>query len=330
MNVTEVKKSSNHENVEYISNVKLQDKKSVYTQAQFYRIKSNKKSKLSLKIGRYKKTNFYNHNIDTKIPETEKPKSELTLDNDELNELVDYINANYYPLANNENKYLSINDESLNQLVKDNPESIKKIINIAITNEFDLRDVNKIIELSDRKKAIEQFRENFQQNATENVWQKWFEENSWVLGTDFVRTSADRRINVNNISDFIVENIDGFVDVIEIKRPSESMIFFENKEDHGNLIQSRELTKALTQLSNYLVELEKKSNDIDTTKRIGKILKPRGILIFGNSRTWTDKEFSAFRILNSSLSNITVYTYNMILHRAIKMNEYLSVDKNEK
>ncbi|MEG3036845.1 MAG: hypothetical protein RR832_04740 [Bacilli bacterium] len=33
------------------------------------------------------------------------------------------------------------------------------------------------------------------------------------------------------------------------------------------------------------------------------------------------KEFKAFRLINSSLTNITIYTYNMIYDRAKKMNE---------
>ena len=161
----------------------------------------------------------------------------------------------------------------------------------------------------------------------ENIWQKWFEKNNWVLGTDFVKISDDRRIDVKNIADFIVENIDGFVDVIEIKKAGESKKFFEDKEDHDNLVPSSSLTKAITQLSNYLSILEQKANNYDTTTRIGKILKPRGILIYGNSKNWTQKEYNAFRLLNDSLTNITIYTYDMVYKRACKMNDYLSNSK---
>lgn len=329
--ITEVKQSKTKENVEYINPKELKDKKQVYSQAHFTRIKTgDNEYKLTLKIGRYKKMKFLNLDMKTDNPESNNPKSELTLDNDELNSLVEYINDNYYPLSNNESKYLSLDNETISTLVKESPKSITKLISVAIENDLDLSDINKIIEISDRKKALCQFAENYKNDVEEKVWQKWFEDNNWVLGTDFVRISDDRRIDIKNISDFIAENLDGFIDVIEIKKAGESKQFFEKREDHENLVPSLDLVKALTQLTNYITSLEKKSNDIDVTNRLGKILKPRGILIYGNSKNWKDKEYEAYRLLNSSLNNITVYTYNMVYKRAIKMNEYLSsMDKKE-
>lgn len=328
MELTEVKKAKNNDNIEHIDPFELKDKKQVYSQAHFVRIKTNDDNyKLSLKIGRYKKTEWYNQYKKTGKLETENPKSELTLDNDELNNLVMYINQNYYPLSNNEDKYLSLTDEAMTTLIKDNPKSISKLVEVAIKNNLDLSDINKLLEISNRNKALEEFIDNYKKDVNENIWQKWFEKNNWVLGTDFVKISDDRRIDVKNIADFIVENIDGFVDVIEIKKAGESKKFFEDKEDHDNLVPSSSLTKAITQLSNYLSILEQKANNYDTTTRIGKILKPRGILIYGNSKNWTQKEYNAFRLLNDSLTNITIYTYDMVYKRACKMNDYLSNSK---
>ena len=325
MNITEVKQSKTNDNIEYIEPIELEDKKTVYSQAHFTRIATSDNSKkLSLKIGRYKKSAWYDKFIKTGILEVKEPKSELTLNDVELSNLVKYINQNFYPLQKDKNKYISLEDINMSELVKEKPENISKLIEVALSENIDLSDVNKLIEISDRKKAIREFSENYKEDATEKVWQQWFQKNSWVFGSDFVNVSDDRRIDVKNIADFIVENIDGFVDVIEIKRPGDSAKFFENNRDHGNLIPSSDLTKAITQLSNYLSTLEKKVNDIDTTKRIGKILKPRGILIFGNSKDWTDDEFAAFRLLNFSLVNINIFTYNMVYQRAIRMNEYLS------
>ena len=328
MGITEVKQSKNKDNIEYINPVQLKDKKQVYSQAHFVRIKTGENDyKLTLKIGRYKKTEFLGINIKTENPEIEIPKSELTLDNEELNSLVDYINNNYYPLSKNENKYLSLDDDALSSLIKENPKSISKLITVAIENDLDMSDINKLIEISDRKKALKEFWENYKNDVNESIWQNWFEKNNWVLGTDFVRISDDRRIDVKNISDFIAENLDGFIDVIEIKKAGESKKFFEAHEDHENLIPSLNLTKAITQLLNYISTLEKKANDIDTTNRLGRILKPRGILIYGNSQNWTEKEYQAYRLLNSSLTNITIYTYDMVYKRARKMNEYLTNEK---
>lgn len=324
MGVTQVKQSKNNNEVEYINPKELKDKVTVYSKALFLRIDTGEDKKLSLKIGRYKKTKFLGNYIKADELESDIPKSELTLDPEELENLVSYINENYYPLSNNETNYLSLDENTMSKLIKDDPQGVSKLIQTAINLDMDLSDINKIVEIKNRQKALEEFVENYKNNALESVWQKWFENNNWIFGSSFVKMNADRRIDVENISDFIMENIDGFVDVIEIKRPSTSKNFFETNLDHGNLVPSQELTKAITQLSNYLIALEKKSNDMDTFKRLGKILRPRGILIFGNSHKWEEKEYEAYRILNSTLNNITIYTYNMVLQRARKMNEYLS------
>lgn len=330
MNLTEVKQSKSNDNIEYIKPIILEDKKTVYTQAHLYRIQTGDKSKeLSLKVGRYKKVKMGSIWLNWDEIETSNPKSELTLNNAELEELVQYINQHYYPLKKDENKYISLDDVNMSELVKDKPENISKLIEIAISEELDLSDVNKLIEISDRKKALDEFKQLYKDDATENLWQKWFQKNNWVFGSDFISVSQDRRIDVEHITDFIVKNLDGFVDVIEIKRPKESATFFESNKDHGNLIPSQSLTKAITQLVNYLAQLEKRANEIDTTERIGKILKPRGILIYGNSNNWKDEEYNAFRLLNDSLTNVSILTYNMVLNRAKKMNEYLSAEKSE-
>lgn len=75
---------------------------------------------MSLKIGRYKKTEWYETYLKTGVPEVKEPKSELTLDNEELDKLVNYINHHYYPLSNNENKYLTFDNETMSTLIKDN------------------------------------------------------------------------------------------------------------------------------------------------------------------------------------------------------------------
>ena len=94
MELTEVKQSKSNENIEHIEPAELKDKKQVYSQAHFVRIKTGEnESKLSLKIGRYKKTKWYESYLKTGVPEVKEPKSELTLDNEELDKLVEeYFN----------------------------------------------------------------------------------------------------------------------------------------------------------------------------------------------------------------------------------------------
>lgn len=54
----------------------------------------------------------------------------------------------------------------MSELVKEKPENISKLIEIAISEELDLSDVNKLIEIADRKKALEEFRQLYKDDAT--------------------------------------------------------------------------------------------------------------------------------------------------------------------
>jgi len=125
----------------------------------------------------------------------------------------------------------------------------------------------------------------------------------------------ERKIDTNHIADFLVQAFDGFVDIVEIKKPN--FPFWANSKDHNNLIPSTDLIKAITQCQNYLYEIEREVNDIKTYERLKtRIIKPRCLLIFGRSRDWSDEEREAYRILNSSYVNLTILTYDHLLERA--------------
>jgi hypothetical protein len=96
-----------------------------------------------------------------------------------------------------------------------------------------------------RVHAVKNFEVMLAQNLREPDWQKWFQSNSWVLGSQFVRILDERHIDVQRISDFLMEAYDGFLDVVEIKRPEGGMSFWSSTLDHGNYVPSTELTKAV-------------------------------------------------------------------------------------
>jgi len=158
-------------------------------------------------------------------------------------------------------------------------------------------------------------------NETEHSWQKWFTENCWVLGTEFVRIIDERAIDTKNISDFLMKAYDGFLDVVEIKRPEGGLKFWSDNTDHDNYIPHPDLVKAITQSVNYIYAIEQEANSLKFLERMGgiKTVKPRCTLIFGRSIDWNDEQTKAFRILNSSYHNLNIMTYDHILDRAKKI-----------
>ncbi len=274
---------------------------------------------IALKIGRYK---IVKGRYDFEIPEESQPKSELTLDNEEFHNLIQFIADNYEPFKMGIRQYIPLTDFSETNIehlkaVFDNPEK-QDLLEFIVENDIIHRDLVLGLENKQRIKAIEEFEEMLDDDLVESKWQKWFEDNPWVLGTEFVRVLDERDIDTEHISDFLMEAYDGFLDIVEIKRPEGNLKFWQDTQDHGNYIPSNDLTKAITQASKYIYEVEREANSVKFLDKVDhvKTVKPRCILIFGRSYDWNEKQNEAYRIQNSLYHNMTILTYDHVLERA--------------
>ena len=166
------------------------------------------------------------------------------------------------------------------------------------------------------QQAIKEFEDNLLLDKPESFWQDWFSKNKWVLGSEYLQIIDERHINVDNIADYLMEAFDGFVDIVEIKKPGIDKLWCDTL-DHGNYIPTSELTKAIIQCQNYIYEIERQSNSIDFLERVknNKVIKPRCLLVFGRSNLWNNEQRKAYRILNASLNQITILTYDHLLER---------------
>jgi len=249
--------------------------------------------------------------------------SDLQISNDVLIPLIDFIKENYSALLDPNKTFLSLDKP----FCKENAKEIKKlfsledrgeILSFIVNNKIIARDIELGLVQSTKEKAILEFENFLLIDEVEETWQKWFEKNTWVLGTEFVRVLDERHIDTKNISDFLVEAYDGFLDIVEIKRPGGSLDFWANSLDHGNYIPHINLIKAITQASIYIHEIEQEADSNKFLKRVDniKVIKPRCILIYGRSNKWNPEQFEAYRILNSSYHNLTILTYDHVLQRA--------------
>ena len=129
-------------------------------------------------------------------------------------------------------------------------------------------------------------------------------------------------IDTQHISDFLMQAYDGFLDIVEIKRPEGEINFWSQSLDHDNYVPSHHLTKAITQASRYIYEIEREANSIKFLERVDgvKTVKPRCVLVFGRSHNWNSKQVEAYRILNCGYHNITILTYDHVLQRARKIS----------
>jgi hypothetical protein len=209
-------------------------------------------------------------------------------------------------------------------LIATDPAGRSKITEIA--KNLGLIDVGDIDYVVRRKSAVTHFekllsseqafngyKEKLGVRKDEEVWQKFFEANPWILGSDFVEVLAERAIDEESKTDIPVRDYDGFVNIIELKLPGAIFWTAEN-------IPMADLTKAIMQCARYVTELERRMNDKKKTDALGAdILKPRITLIYGRSKDWTREQKEQFKILNSSFHDIAILSYDHVFERAKKI-----------
>ncbi len=302
----------------------LKDKKTVVTKAIFWKIPhKSQKEDIHLKLGRYKK---HKQIPNLEFPENADPKSELTLDNEEFVALITFLKDNYEPFRQGAKAFIPLD----RPFEKENAEQLKALFSLPerkglfdfiVKNRIIPGDLELALQHVRRVRAIRQFENMLESDLQEQRWEEWFQKNDWVLGSDFVRVLDERNIDTSNISDFLMEAYDGFLDIIEIKRPEGNLKFWGSTLDHGNYVPSQDLVKAVTQASRYIYELEREANSIKFLEKVGgvKTVKPRCILVFGRSNIWNQRQQEALRILNAGYHNLTVMTYDHVAQRAKRM-----------
>lgn len=300
-------------NTEYVAPVMLKSGPKAFSEAKLGKVIHNTPGvqDFTLKIGRYKRH--------PKRPEITEPKSELTLNNEEFCKLITYLETNYGPLKLGEGKYLEITQNEtlpiLKQIQKlnipDEEQALELIESGLLTD-----NLQTAINTIKRKKAIKEFEDNLLLDKSESFWQDWFSKNKWFLGSEYLQIIDERHINVDNIADYLMVSFDGFVDIVEIKKPGIDKLWCDTL-DHENYIPTSELTRAIIQCQNYIYEIERQSNSIDFLERVKnkKVIKPRCLLVFGRSNSWNNEQRKAYRILNASLNQITILTYDHLLER---------------
>ena len=288
---------------------------------------------ICLKLGRYKNTGSPPDTL-----EVLNPRSELTLDSEEFQNLLHFLRDNYEPFREGFDSFIPLggrfDQETIDALtaIVDSPAK-KDFLDFIANNEILANELMSALQSRTRIKAVEEFKSMLGKELDEDAWQKWFMRNDWVLGSEFVRVLEERAIDTANITDYLMQAYDGFLDIVEIKRPEGGMKFWADKPDHGNCVQSTHLTKAITQAITYISELEREANSVKFLERVGiKAIKPRCTLIFGRSEGWNDDQKEAYRILNATHKDLNILTYDHVLDRAkriVGMNEPIQYHNNK-
>ena len=264
---------------------------------------------VSLKIARYRKVNgtFY-----------EKQDKSITLSCGEIDKLIEYIQEYYAPLNTGMSEFISVDKDAAELFAKvrdlgiPDAEVVKKLHESGILTE----NLSVAITAAERNRAVSEFEQAISSGYPESYWQDWFSRNKWVLGSEYLNILPERDIDVTDIADYLMRAIDGFLDVVEIKRPD--LPFWTRPDSHGNLCPSSQLTAAITQCLNYLYKIELQSNSVEFMERVEdtKTVKPQCMLVYGRSVDWDDNELKSLRILIAAYHQLHIITYDQLLMRA--------------
>lgn len=144
---------------------------------------------VSLKIARYKKSGSIL---------SEKSDKSVTLSAPELDKLIEYIQEYYAPLNIGLIEFIPADKDIARVLSKvhdlgiPDEEVVDKLYEAGILTE----NLSVAITAAERNRAIAEFKNVIGNNCAESYWQNWFEQNKWVLGSEYLNILPERDIDV--------------------------------------------------------------------------------------------------------------------------------------
>ncbi len=177
-----------------------------------------------------------------------------------------------------------------------------------------LRDLQKLLQLEEQHSICELIQEEkdlsiYKAGQPEKIFQNWIEKNIWTLGIDYIKKHPARQIGMSSESDLIMETTDGFIDLIELKRPKFDLLDYDNS--HKSYYPSKELSKVIGQCLNYQKIMDDYKHNIEKSYRV-KLIKPRVKIIIGRTNKFNDDQHEALRLLNANLNHLQIISYDYL------------------
>lgn len=157
----------------------------------------------------------------------------------------------------------------------------------------------------------------YEANQKEKFFQNWIESNLWIFGTSYIRKLDKTNLSFSSDSDIVMETLDGFYELIEVKLPSAEL--FRYDKNHKSYYPSPALSAALGQVLKYLQDVDEFKPNIEKANQT-TVLFPKAKLIIGKEPI-ENGEKEALRRFNSSLNNIEILTYDNLIKNAEKLIE---------
>lgn len=182
------------------------------------------------------------------------------------------------------------------------------------------------------QRLISEFETEVAKSHDEHWWQSYFEKKILYFHNSYIRQISKINVTVvgTKFPDFSVVTSDGYLDVIEIKKPATNLL--KKDASRNNFYWSTEVAKAISQVENYIDAVERHADTIRNILRDDhgielRIIRPRGIVIAGrlSELTGVPKKADDFRRLNRGLKHVQIVPYDE-LSQYLK-NTIVSIEK---
>ncbi len=223
-------------------------------------------------------------------------------------------------------------DKALLDSIEINKEFIEKVLSSfaapeaqKLLLEAEKDDVNNLfaaVKHAKNKKAFNEINDLVINEANEHKLEAWIKENDGVFGIEYIRRLDATRIGLHSDADMLVESLDGFVDLIELKKSSVKPLFIQDVA-HRCYYPSAALSQVIGQTIHYLGVMEDQRFLLKSIDGLN-VLKPRAKIVIGLSSVMEEGERETLRKLNDALHNIEVLTYDEIRQRASRIITHFS------
>ena len=179
----------------------------------------------------------------------------------------------------------------------------------------ELDNLKQLLELEEKESIVEEIKKcenlnSYTAGQPEKIFQNWIEKNLWVFGVEYVKKYDARKVALFSDGDLLMESMDGFLDLIELKRPKYEI--FQYDAGHKSYYASPDLSKTIGQCLFYLQKMDDYKLNLEKEHKV-KILRPQIKIIAGRTNNFNDAQFEALRMLNSNLSHIQIISYDYLL-----------------
>ena len=191
--------------------------------------------------------------------------------------------------------------------------------------QIEIDNLKKLLKLEEMGNIVKEIKKHkdlkpYMAGQPEKIFEKWIRKNDkWVFGIEYIKKFDDaRKIALFSEGDILMLSLDGFLDLIELKRPKLKHGLFNYDKSHKSYYPSPDLSKVIGQCLYYLQKMDDYKLPLEKEYDV-KILRPRIKIIAGRTNKFNKNQFEALRMLNSNLNHIQIISYDYLLSCGNKM-----------